>query len=300
MKSRNARSSDSVRRAAVALLFVALAGVGSGQTRPLKILLTNDDGFDSAGLKVMHAALTAAGHQVTVVAPATNMSSSSMSMTSGVIKFEKKSEGVWAVYGTPADAAVIGLVHILRDAPPDLVVSGTNAGQNLALSTNSSGTVNAAIAATRYRVPAIATSAGTGPDAATAYAVAAALTNQVIAALAAKRTGDGKLLADRQVITINVPALPAGQLKGVKWAPLSRRSSYARVYSETGTPNELRSQLRPATSAGDETDTDLALFLQGYVTLTLLDGDMGVRDSSADAVMSRVPTLALPQPASIQ
>ncbi len=51
-----------------------------------------------------------------------------MSMTSGVIKVEKKSEGVWAVYGTPADAAVIGLVHILRDTPPDLVVSGTNAG----------------------------------------------------------------------------------------------------------------------------------------------------------------------------
>jgi 5'/3'-nucleotidase SurE len=279
---------------------VALAGLGFGQTRPLKILLTNDDGFESAGLKVMHAALAAAGHQVTVVAPATNMSASGMSMTSGVIKFEKKSEGVYAVYGTPADAAVIGLVHILRDVPPDLVVSGTNAGQNLALSTNSSGTVNAAIAATRYGVPAIATSAGIGPEAANAYAVAAALGTQVIAALTANRTADGKLLADRQVITINVPALPAAQLKGVKWAPLSRLSSYNRVYSETGTPGELRSQLRPVTSAGSETDTDLALFLQGYVTLTLLDGDMGVRDGSADAVMSRLSNLALPQPAAIR
>ena len=300
MRSTNARSSERARRAAIALLVLALAGVGSGQTRTLKILLTNDDGFDSAGLKVMHTALAAAGHQVTVVAPATNMSSSSMSMTSGLIKFEKKSEGVWAVYGTPADAATIGLVHILRDAQPDLVVSGTNAGQNLALSTNSSGTVNAAIAATRYGVPALATSAGTGPDAATAYEVAAALTNQVIAALTASRTAGGKVLADRQVITMNVPALPPGQLKGVKWAPLSRRSSYTRVYTETGTPNELRSQLRPATSAGDESDTDLALFLQGYVTLTLLDGDLGVRDSSADAVMSRLSKLTLPQPVSIR
>jgi len=290
-----------VWRLAVALVVVALAAVGSSQSRPLRILLTNDDGFDATGLKVMQAALAAAGHQVTVVAPATNMSSSSMSMTSGVIKFEKKGEGVWAVYGTPADAAVIGVVHILRDTPPDLVVSGTNAGQNLALSTNNSGTVNAAIAATRYGVPAIATSAGTGPDADTAYGIAAALATRIIAALSANRSGDGKLLPDRYVITMNVPALPAGQLKGVKWTPLSKQGSYTRVYSETGNPNELRSQLRPVTSAGTETDTDLALYIQGFVTLTLLDGDLGLRDdAAAKGVVSRLSNLALPQPAAVR
>jgi 5'/3'-nucleotidase len=287
--------------AAAAAMFVALAGAGSSQTRPLKILLTNDDGFESAGLKVMQAALAAAGHQVTVVAPATNMSSSSMSMTSGVVKFEKKSEGVWAVYGTPADAAVIGVLHILRDAPPDLVVSGTNAGQNLALSTNSSGTVNAAIAATRYGVPAIATSAGVGPNTDGAYAIAAALATRIVAALTANRSADGKLLPDRYVLTMNVPALPASELKGVKWAPLSKQASYTRVYSETGNRDELRSQLRPVTSAGGETDTDLALFLQGYVTLTLLDGDLGLRDdAAANSVISRLSNLALPQPASLR
>ena len=286
--------------ASVVLLVITLGLGGSGQTG-LKILLTNDDGFDSNGLKVMHAALVAAGHQVTVIAPATNQSSTSMSMTSGVVKFEKKSEGVWAVYGTPADAAVIGVVHILRDTPPDLVVSGTNAGQNLALSTNSSGTVSAAIAATRYGVPAIATSAGTGPNADAAYATAATLATQIVAALSANRTADGKLLPDRNVITMNVPALPAGELRGVRWAPLSRQASYTRVYSETGNSNEVRSQLRAVTSAGGETDTDLALFLQGYVTLTLLDGDLGVRDdAAAGRVISRLSTLALPQPASVR
>jgi 5'-nucleotidase len=286
--------------AGVALLVVALCVGSAGQTR-LKILLTNDDGFDANGLKVMQAALSAAGHQVTVVAPATNMSASSMSMTSGVIRFEKKADAVWAVHGTPADAAAIGLVHILRDTRPDLVVSGTNAGQNLALSTNSSGTVNAAIAATRYGVPAIATSAGTGPNADAAYETAAALATRIIAALAASRSADGKLLPDRYVITLNVPALPAGQLKGVQWAPLSQQASYTRVYTETGNGNEVRSQLRPVTSAGGETDTDLALFLQGYVTLTLLDGDLGVRDAAAaKRVISRLPNLALPQPAAVR
>jgi 5'/3'-nucleotidase SurE len=287
--------------AVFAALVLALADTAAGQSRPLKILLTNDDGFESAGLKVMQAALIAAGHQVTVVAPAVNQSSTSMSMTSGVVKFERKSEGVWAVYGTPADAAVIGLVHILRDARPDLVVSGTNAGQNLALSTNSSGTVSAAIAATRYGVPAIATSAGLGPNAATAYETAAALTARIMATLSANRPADGMLLPDRYVITLNVPALPPGELKGVKWAPLSRQPSYTRVYTETGNSNEVRSQLRAVTSAGGETDTDLALFLQGYVTLTLLDGDLGVRDdATAQRVISRLPNLALPQPAPVR
>jgi 5'/3'-nucleotidase SurE len=278
-----------------------LAAVGHGQTRSLKILLTNDDGFDANGLKVMQAALSAAGHQVTVVAPATNQSSTSMSMTNGVVKFEKKSEGVWAVYGTPADAAVIGIVHILRDAPPELVVSGTNAGQNLALSANLSGTVSAAIAASRYGIPAIATSAGTGPNADGAYTTAAVLATRMIAALSANRTADGKLLPDRYVITMNVPALPAGALKGVRWTPLSRQASYTRVYSDTGNSNEVRSQLQPVTSAGNETNTDLALFLQGYVTLTLLDGDLGVRDeAAAKRVTSRLSKLALPQPASVR
>jgi 5'-nucleotidase len=201
------RSRRKVWLAGVSVLVVALGVGGSSQAR-LKILLTNDDGFDANGLKVMQAALIAAGHQVTVAAPATNQSSTSMSMTSGVIKFEKKADAVWAVHGTPADAAVIGLVHILRDARPDLVVSGTNAGHNLALSTNSSGTVSAAIAASRYGVPAIATSAGTGPDADAAYETAAALATRIIAALSASRSADGKLLPDRQVITLNVPALP--------------------------------------------------------------------------------------------
>jgi 5'/3'-nucleotidase SurE len=223
-----------------------------------------------------------------------------MSMTSGVIKFEKKADAVWAVHGTPADAAVIGLVHILRDARPDLVVSGTNAGQNLALSTNSSGTVSAAIAATRYGVPAIATSAGTGPNANGAYETAAALATRIIAALSANRS-DGKLLPDRYVITVNVPALPAGELKGVRWAPLSRQPSYNRVYTETGNSNEVRSQLQAVTSAGGETETDLALFLQGYVTLTLLDGDLGVRDNEATKrVVSRIQNLALPQAAAVR
>jgi 5'/3'-nucleotidase SurE len=277
----------------LALALIASAAAGLAQTRPLNILLTNDDGFDSAGLTAMHAALVEAGHHVTVVAPATNMSSSGMSMTSGTIRVEKKGESVWAVHGTPADAAMIGLSYILRDRPQDLVVSGTNAGQNLGASANSSGTVSAAIAAARFGVPAIAASAGLGANSADAYAVAAALVRQMIAALDARRAG-GKLLGERLVINVNVPAVPAAQLKGPSWAPLSPWSSYAREYSAGDAPDTVRSRLTGAAPVPSDTGTDLALFRQGYVTLTVLDGDLGAPAAAGEAVAARLATLALP------
>jgi 5'-nucleotidase len=286
-----------VARHSLAVLFAvyavcSLAALAQG--RPLKILLTNDDGFDSAGLKVMRTALVAAGHQVTVVAPAVNQSSTSMSMTSGTLKVEDKGDGVWAVHGTPADAATLGLVHILRDMPQDLVVSGTNAGQNLGNSANGSGTVGAAIAASRLGVPAIATSAGLGADIGTAYNVAAALTTQMITALASGRAASGKLLADRLVINMNVPALPSARLLGIRWAPLSKRSSYTRVYTAGEKAGEVRSRLALATEPVAENDTDLALFNQGYVTLTVLDGDLGAPAPASSPLVTLLSTLALP------
>jgi 5'-nucleotidase len=280
---------------AIALLAAACSTSAIAQGRPLRILLTNDDGFDSNGLKVMRAALISAGHTVTVVAPATNQSATSMSMTSGVIKVERPSDGVWAVHGTPADAVMIGLMRVLRDTPPDLVISGTNAGQNLGSSTNSSGTVSAAIAAARYGVPAMATSGGIGAESGTAYTVAAALATQIITALDAGRSPGARLLAEGLAINLNVPALPMAGLQGIRWAPLSRRSSYARVYSDTENANEVRSRLTAAPSIASEKDTDLALFNQGYVTLTLLDGDLSVSATASDSVAGRLTTLSLPK-----
>jgi 5'/3'-nucleotidase len=276
----------------VCLILPALSSTALAQHRPLKVLVTNDDGYDAPGLQAMEAALVLAGHQVTVVAPATNMSSTSMSMTSGIIKVERKSQRVWAVYGTPADAATIGLAHILKDTPQDLVVSGTNAGQNLGTSTNTSGTVSAALAAARYGVPAIATSAGVGQAADTAYRVAGELTIQMIAALEARRPAGGRLLPDRFVINMNVPA---ARLEGIKWAPLSSRSSFTREYSATATPNEVRSRLVATAPPASEKDTDLALFVHGYVTLTLLDGDLSAGTVPAAArVISSLSKLTLP------
>ncbi|HEY7169776.1 MAG TPA: 5'/3'-nucleotidase SurE [Vicinamibacterales bacterium] len=286
-----------VRRFAVivCLALPVLSSTSLAQGRPLKILLTNDDGYEAPGLLAMQAALVGAGHHVTVVAPATNMSSTSMSMTSGVIVIDRKGEEVWAVHGTPGDAALIGLAHVLKNVPQDLVVSGTNAGQNLGTSTNTSGTVSAALVAARYGVPAIATSAGVGPEAPAAYRLAGELTIRMIAALAARAPAGNRLLPERFVINMNVPTT---RIAGIKWAPLSRSSAFAREYSSTTNPNEVRSRLVAATPPGSETDTDFALFARGYVTLSLLDGDLSAGTAPAAAsVISSLSTLALPEPA---
>ena len=87
-------------------------------------------------------------------------------------------------------------------------------------------------------------------------------------------------------------------LPGIKWAPLSSRGSFTREYAATTTPNEVRSRLVPTPPPGNETDTDLALFAQGYVTLTLLDGDLSAGTGPAAAsIISSLSALALPEPA---
>lgn len=289
-----------IRRLFVLLLVVlGTVDTAAAQTPSLKILLTNDDGFEAAGLRILRDGLVAAGHQVTVSAPARDFSSAGASMTSGVIKIADHGSGIWSVEGTPADSAMVGLFKILRDSPPDLVVSGTNRGQNMGTGTNTSGTVGAAVTASNYGFPSIAVSAGISGNAdvlTAAYQRAADVTVQVIAALDRSRPAGGKLLAAGLVLNINQPAIATDQLKGVRFAKVSKKPSFTRRYSDTPSSDEVRAQLVP-TQPGDETDTDLALFSAGYTTISLLDGDWGVPDAAAAATFERLAGVSLRTPA---
>ncbi len=128
----------------------ALATGGGGGPVSLKILLTNDDGFDSEGIMAMRQALIDDGHDVTIVAPADQQSGKGGSINTGAFDFTpgggtmqltKHAEGIWSLAGTPADSVKAGLNIVLDDDPPDLVVSGLNEGQNLGKpGSNASGT----------------------------------------------------------------------------------------------------------------------------------------------------------------
>jgi len=120
----------------------------------MDILLTNDDGIDSTGLRVLHDALAEVG-DVLVVAPADDQSAIGRAISTEV-RVEERDLG-YALSGTPADCVVAGLEAI--GPYPDLVVAGCNNGANLgAYTLGRSGTVSAAVEAAFFRVPAIATS----------------------------------------------------------------------------------------------------------------------------------------------
>jgi 5'-nucleotidase len=108
----------------------------------LRILLTNDDGVDAPGLQVLLAIARAISEDVWVVAPAGNQSGAGHRLSfAREMSAEQREPGVFAIEGgSPADCVVYGYTHLLADKPPDVVLSGVNAGQNLGDVINCSGT----------------------------------------------------------------------------------------------------------------------------------------------------------------
>jgi 5'-nucleotidase len=118
------------------------------------ILLTNDDGIDSAGFRTLYEGLADVG-SVTAVAPATDKSAIGRAISGDVTVHEH--ERGYAIEGTPADCVVAGIEALVPDV--DMVIAGINRGANLgAYVLGRSGTVSAAVEATFFGVPAMAVS----------------------------------------------------------------------------------------------------------------------------------------------
>ncbi len=124
-----------------------------------RILLTNDDGVEAPGLASLEAIAAHLSDDVWVSAPASEQSGASrkLSLTDPIMvrKLEAKR---FSVDGTPSDACFLGIHDLVEGAPPELVLSGVNRGQNLADDVTVSGTIAAAMQAMKMGVPAIALS----------------------------------------------------------------------------------------------------------------------------------------------
>src|SRR5579883_1028596 len=159
--------------------------------RPL-VLLSNDDGHASAGIRAMRDELSAAA-DVVVLAPETEQSASSHALSlHRPLRLRLVEPGMFALDGTPADCVYVALHAGTRVLPrrPDLVVSGINHGMNLGQDAFYSGTVAAAREGALRRIPAVATSAHHKAD----LAAVAKLTARIALALLALRPGKGTLL----------------------------------------------------------------------------------------------------------
>lgn len=124
-----------------------------------RILISNDDGIHAPGLKVLEDIAHAVAKEVWVVAPETEQSATGHSLTlRRPLRIHKHGERRFSVDGTPTDSVLLALNEVMKDCPPDLVLSGVNRGGNLGEDITYSGTVAAAMEATLLGVPAIAMS----------------------------------------------------------------------------------------------------------------------------------------------
>lgn len=186
----------------------------------MRILLTNDDGYDAKGLQSLVKVLEKYG-ELLVVAPKSAQSGMSMAVTMGrkpiAVKHLGKRGGNqdwWYLDGTPASCVKYGIDNILCPAKPDLVVSGINHGSNAATAAIYSGTVGAAMEGAVNGIPSLAISLDSfDPDAdfSAIEALLPGLLDRLLPAISG-RFGE--------FYNINFPNLPASGIKGVKAATM--------------------------------------------------------------------------------
>ncbi len=267
---------------------------------PLHVLLTNDDGYDAPGITSMHKALVDAGYKVTVVAPLNQQSGSSMRVTLGSIAVAQVSSDFWTVAGTPADAVAYALNITLRNDQPDIVVSGSNFGQNLGSNTNLSGTVGAAIMATQFSVPAMAVSVGIDlaeraakpvrfSSTVDAFPAAAEFTVRVLRLLDEDRAPGGALLPPNKLLNLNYPALPTTEIKGVQMTQVATVGGFVGRFIEADEPGVVDIKLEQ-TDPNDPSvaHPDTKLFAEGYITVSVLDGRLDAGQSDSDDMVARL------------
>lgn len=183
-----------------------------------RILVTNDDGYFAEGIAALAAALAPLG-EVIVVAPATEQSATSHSLTlTRPLRIRQLDERRYNVDGTPTDCVVLALLTILKDQRPDLVVSGINHGANIGDDVTYSGTVAGAMEGAIFGLPAIAVSMTHRDERDFTHAA------QLTARLAEKVLREG--LPAGTLLNVNVPP---GPIRGVRWTQQGTNGAQTRI-----------------------------------------------------------------------
>ena len=235
----------------------------------MRILLTNDDGVYAPGLRALRAELKKLG-EVTVVAPATEQSAVGHSITlltpllvQEVLDEHDQPMG-WAVEGRPADCVKLALLELLPE-PPDLLVSGLNAGSNAGINVLYSGTVAAAIEGAFFRCTSIAVSLEYTKPKPLDFPRAADLARRVIEQVMAHRPAAGSLF------NVNIPSFDKGPIRGLRVVP-QNVAPYVETFDRRVDP---RGRVYFWTNPGldcpePHPDTDVTAMGEGYVTVTPL------------------------------
>jgi len=232
----------------------------------MKILISNDDGYQAPGIVALHDALKTIA-DVEVVAPEHNNSAKSNALTlHSPLYVHQAANGFRYVNGTPADCVHIALTGLLGYRP-DLVVSGINNGANMGDDTIYSGTVGAAMEGYLFGIPAIAFSQ---VDKGWGELEAAARKARDIVQRMQTHTHEPPWL-----LNINIPNMPYDALRPVQVCRLGRRHAAQRVVEQQNPRGDVMYWIGgagPAKDAGD--DTDFHATASGHVSVTPLQIDL--------------------------
>ncbi|SFK54949.1 5'/3'-nucleotidase SurE [Shimia haliotis] len=251
----------------------------------MRILVTNDDGINAPGLKVLETiAHEVAGPdgEVWVVAPAFEQSGVGhcISYTHPTM-IAKMGERRFAAEGSPADCVLAGVHDVMKDTPPDLILSGVNRGNNSAENALYSGTLGAAIEGALQGIASIAISQYLGPANYTAedpFEASAKFGAEVVRKILAAgpaNNGDYKLFYN-----VNVPPVLAADVKGIRVATQGRRAGTYFSVEPHNAPSGRRflwargGNQQVATAPG----SDAALNLDGYISVTPMRADLTAHD----------------------
>jgi len=180
----------------------------------MRILLTNDDGVHAPGFALLEKIARSFSDDLWVVAPSEEQSGAGHSLTlTTPVRLRTLGQRRFCVAGTPTDSVMMAIAHIMKDNPPDLVLSGVNRGANLGEDVTYSGTVSAAMEAALAGIPAIALSqeySEEGMGDRVRFAAAEAWAEHVLRPLIETT------MAPRTLVNVNFPARSPEDVRGIK------------------------------------------------------------------------------------
>jgi 5'-nucleotidase len=232
----------------------------------MKILLSNDDGYQAPGLVALAAELESLA-AITVVAPDRNRSGASNSLTLEYpIRAHTAPNGFISVDGTPTDSLHLAITGLLSEEP-DMVIAGINAGANLGDDVLYSGTVAAATEGRFLGFPAMALSMNSHEP--QHYETGAKVAAMLVRHLKLRP------LASDTIINVNVPDLHFDQIKGLKVTRLGHRHKAEPVVESRDPRGRTIYWVGPAGAEQDAgSGTDFQAIRDGYVSLTPLQVDL--------------------------
>ncbi|MDP6474930.1 MAG: 5'/3'-nucleotidase SurE [Alphaproteobacteria bacterium] len=237
----------------------------------MRILLVNDDGILAPGLKVLERLARALSKDVWVVAPETEQSAASHSLTlHRPLSLRRISTRRWAVNGTPTDCVYLAIHKVLDGKRPDLVLSGVNRGSNIGEDVTYSGTIAAAMEATLLGVPSIALSQYYEDGEHVRWKTAEHWGVKTVRALL-KQGWPANVL-----INVNFPDLPAAKVRGIRVAKQGEHEVVDAFEERIDPRGRTYYWVGQDQTNGDPgtPGTDLRAVNDGYVALTPLHLDL--------------------------